>query len=530
MKRMQSILIATLTGCALSVSSCSNEDETLQTSNDKKAPLEIDVNISQTRSIIYGTNLPEECDFGIFAIKGNGNEALTYGYNNRVTYVDGNCTLNNKIYLTEDIDVPIYAYYPYREECNLHSIPIETASQTDYLYGYSANSDNQLTYVKASNPKAKILFKHGLSRITFNIKKAENNTKEYNLSSVGVSGVPTHAYLNVMDGGSILDPSEESDIAIESNITISQTNSSVDLLAIPMNMDEKTVTLKLSFGNQDEAIVTIPQTNWQSGQQYTYNVIIENKQLSISPAEITSWNTNTPENGNINIGDENYAASIGDIFYSDGTFSPNEISNKTPIGIVFALTDTKGGEINRSLRNSQHGRIIALKDLSKEYSWLAESSEYTDTKIPNYITENAVNTEINNYGMITLWEIYVENDGWGDFNGISNTEIINNENFPAAYACSTYETVGTDYGNSNWYLPSAGELKLIQLLCTKKVIYPPKLTSFTSMTYTYWSSTEANSESAVCIQMNENAYEFIYDKKKSGEIVRPILVRPASTF
>lgn len=523
MKRIQSMLIATLTGCALSVSSCNNEDETLQTSNDKKTPLEIDVNISQTRSIIYGTNLPEECNFGIFAMKENGNEALTHGYNNRVTYVDGNCTLNNKIYLTEDIDVPIYAYYPYREECNLLSMPIETASQTDYLHGYSSNSDNRLTYVKASNPKAKILFKHGLSRITFNIKKAEDNAKDYTLSSVVVSGVPTRAYLNIMDGGSILDPSDEGDITIESNITISQTNNSVDLLAIPMNMDEKTVTLKLSFGNQeDEAIVTIPQTNWQSGEQYTYNVLIKEGQLQISEAIITVWN-NTNQTG-IEVGDNNYAgATIGDIYYSDNTYSSSSNINpyKTPIGIVFALTDEKDGDINRTLRHSEHGRIIALQDISEDrYAWSTESNDVTE--LYNYTATSGVETtKINAQGMIVQWDIN-KDQAWGDFNGQANTSKICTEAYPAAYACYTYQTEGRTAGS--WYLPASGELKLLELLYNAKIIYNVSNDWFTAAGGIYWSSTERGIENAVSWDSSE-PYQIPGNNKKTT-----LPVRAASTF
>lgn len=537
MKKNHIILSILLAGSMLSVASCTAEDTSLQTDNTGKVPLEIDVNVSKTRSIVEGTTLPGESSFGIFAPKGSNYETLVNGVNNKVYFDGTSCTSDKKIYLTEGVDIPVYAYYPYNNSYNSISymngeMSIEVESQTDYLYGYSSDTEGRLISQNVTNPKATILFKHAMSRVTINVKKAENNSNDYIMQKVSLSGIYTSANLLLKgddDGRHVINANGNTSVGVKPmrGDVSSEGNNPADILAIPMDMSDRTVTLQLEFVGHEPMTVTIPSTIWKSGQQYTYNVTIENSKLSISSGMISSWNDDTSGNENINIEDNNNTASIGDIFYSDGTFSPKEISGKTPIGIVFALTDTKGGDINRNLRNSDHGRIIALQDLSSEYSWLAEHGNYTDIEgLPNFVTERAANITINSYGMIEMWSMVLDNDAWGDFNGLKNTQFINNEAYPAAYACCTYQTDGKEYGSGNWYLPSAGELKLISELFKKRIIYSYNQKCFTDMHHRYWTSTEESEVSAVVIDVKAFGDESVSNKKDLSNLY----TRPASTF
>ena len=187
MKKNQSIFyLATMIGSMLSVASCNNAEEV--DSIDKQVPLEIQVGgVQATRSIIEGNKLPEECQYGIFALEGSsGDVALTDGINARVDYIKGASTLSQNIYLPNGVNSTIYAYYPFNKEYDstdflIGAMRIETDSQTDYLYGYSADSDNKLTQVNTEQPKANIYFKHALARVTMRIKKAADNENTYKL-------------------------------------------------------------------------------------------------------------------------------------------------------------------------------------------------------------------------------------------------------------------------------------------------------------------------------------------------------------
>lgn len=534
-KIFQSILLTMIAaGSSMSVISCGDADEMSQVDGANKVPLEITTAVS-TRSIIDGTTLPEESQFGIFAMVGeNGYTAVENGVNTLVTYVKSTCTLNKKVYLPESTNVHVYAYYPYNSNYNetyfLHGkMPIEVESQTDYLYGYSVNSDNKSSYVNSQNPKATILFKHAMSLVSFVIKKDEKYSEDIDIYNVGLSNVYTQGVLN------IIKENEEQDVVIGNTLGyistglkehISTDGLTVNLLAIPMNnLYDREVQVSLNYGyggNDKKPSISLPTeiTNqWLPGQKYTYTVTIKKGSLSISEAVITPWNNH--EQGGIEVGNENYTgASIGDIYYSDGTYSSQLYSNKTPIGIVFALTDEKDGEINRTLSNSNHGRIIALLDVNHES--LQWTSEYLNIPtLPAYVVENSGNTKISPEGNIIQWDV-PETDAWADFNGQQNTRLIIDatEKCPAAYQCHySYKTPGRETGT--WYLPSAGELKLLELLFNEKLIYSGVQECFTDMSDAYWSSTQADREFAVV---------WSNGKTWSEDKVRTWKVRAATTF
>ena len=155
---------------------------------------------------------------------------------------------------------------------------------------------------------------------------------------------------------------------------------------------------------------------------------------------------------------------IGDIYYSDGTWSSELVEGKTPIGVIFclgagksdsaALYTTKGGAKLEEIK----GYVIALRDA----------------------TENVNDNE----GVV--WSFY---DGWydgagcssetDDFLGYANTQAIRlaatrsdcpagefngtNQSFPAAwYASDGYDMLcPAPAASSGWYLPSVAQLKYI---------------------------------------------------------------------
>ena len=99
MKNIQAIFyLATMIGGVLSVASCNNENETITAS--KQVPLEIQTgSVQTTRSIIEGSTLPEECQYGIFAMYGKEREVIDGGMNVCVNYSKGVSTLNKSVYL-----------------------------------------------------------------------------------------------------------------------------------------------------------------------------------------------------------------------------------------------------------------------------------------------------------------------------------------------------------------------------------------------------------------------------------------------
>lgn len=319
MKKNQFIFyLATIISGMLSVASCSDEDGAVAT--DKKVPLEVEVDgVQTTRSIIEGSKFVDDCQYGIFAMKSSGTTVIDNGVNVCVNYSKGNSTLSTNVYLPEGMDVPVYAYYPYNANYSntdyLLQMPIDVTTQTDYLFGYSANSDNRLTYVNANQPKAKIYFKHALARVTMRIKKAADNENTYKFPYINLLNVDKNAYINVLEGGAILDPSGTANLTAKpSDYALENSDNEIvaDFLVIPRNTEGKKIMLNMSdnissFENGLSAAV--PVTNWQAGQQYTYMVTIKKNNLEISQAEITPWENK--EQGGIEVGDDNYMMAVG---------------------------------------------------------------------------------------------------------------------------------------------------------------------------------------------------------------------------
>ena len=128
-----------------------------------------------------------------------------------------------------------------------------------------------------------------------------------------------------------------------------------------------------------------------------------------------------PEWGKCNGSAKN--CNIGDILYSDGTCSPQNISDKTPIAVVVYKS-----------ADGNCAQAMALNSIGN-YIW---SSEYVD--IPN----------LTNFGS--------DSTASQDLASCKNTAVITaagtSSTYPAAWAAKNYNTTGTEPGD--WCLPAAG--------------------------------------------------------------------------
>jgi len=302
MKRNKLIVICLLGG-ALSMASCNNDEQL----TNENVTLEVSANVSKTRSAIEGTTLPEKCSYGIFAMVGNSQEeALENGTNTEVYYENGINTISKDIYLPDNVDAAIYAYYPYNEAYS-YSMEIEAISQTDYLYGSYTSADGEKMFVNQKNPKAFINFKHAMARVIFKIKKAENNEDTYKIPSVSLKNVLERSTFDLYQGALSLSwGNTELTAEITDNELQATTDEiTVDFLVIPASPLQ---TVILSIDNMPE--YNLPTTNWQSGQQYTYTVTIKKGgSLEVNQAEISEWKNN--EQNGLEVGDDNYVMAVG---------------------------------------------------------------------------------------------------------------------------------------------------------------------------------------------------------------------------
>lgn len=305
MKRMNILKgIAVSAMALLTLASCSNEDAgSLLPSAQDRVPLQVSVEDAATRGIIMGTTLPDDCSYRIYAYSRNSEtnyEALNNQSGSTVQYQKGVSRIDdNPIYLPEDgSDVQVVALYGgitgSYDNLWVNKIELSEKAQEDYLVGVNTNKVNK------TNPKANLAFTHVMSRVTLNIKRAKDNTNSYKIPEVTINNLAFDAYMDVREGKTVINGvnnSQDFNLPIKIDDYVLDDSSKVitaDFLVLPT--EQENITVKLDGFSQE---IKLPISNFQMGQQYSFNVVISNKSLfSISGIIVRDWDTPTLVDGN----------------------------------------------------------------------------------------------------------------------------------------------------------------------------------------------------------------------------------------
>ncbi len=178
---------------------------------------------------------------------------------------------------------------------------------------------------------------------------------------------------------------------------------------------------------------------------------------------------------------------IGDILYSDRSCSPDVISDKTPIGVVF---------------DEENRLAIALEESRQYWSF----PDYFDVPGLSNITSRSAVT--------------------ADWQGKNNTRVVleyckaNGKSCPAFEYVNSYKTEGTIAGD--WYLPAFGELNAIRGNKDVLNIALGKIGGTKLEPDWYWSSSEHSGNLAWNLSFRGD-YVYGYDKNDYSEYVRPVL-------
>ena len=166
----------------------------------------------------------------------------------------------------------------------------------------------------------------------------------------------------------------------------------------------------------------------------------------------------------------------GDILCTDGSILSPELftgSSKTAKGVVFHVDEETG-----------RGLAVALSDADpNDLSW-ANSNYYID--MPQQ--SNYVSALFDMDGLYNTSSILQAAQSMGNMSELA----------PAAYACYYYNhlTHTTDDVQRGWYMPSAGELRLLYSQRVEVNTTLDMLNNATHMEYYYWSSSQNNTQGA----------------------------------
>ena len=179
---------------------------------------------------------------------------------------------------------------------------------------------------------------------------------------------------------------------------------------------------------------------------------------------------------------------IGDILYSDMSCNTNVVISKTPIGVIFDVTNKLA---------------IGLEESPSSLEW---SDDYFD--VPGLDCSST-------------WEAIA------DWQGENNTRVVlryckaNGKICPAFEYVNSYKTEGTQAGD--WYLPAMGELNAIYGNMDVLNVALEKIggTKLEPGGYHYWSSSEYSNNYAWGLYFNVGNVG--YNLKNSSSYVRPVL-------
>ena len=154
------------------------------------------------------------------------------------------------------------------------------------------------------------------------------------------------------------------------------------------------------------------------------------------------------------VGDPLLPPALGDLYYSDGTWSPTLIEGKTPIGVIAYLDQldpyddeiSENGTIVGGSAFEGHGLVLCLKNAASHVKWSTEEV----SKFPGQEVTNVDGLKRKTSA-----------------SGYTNTATLTSDaetaaKYPAAAAARNYTDLPAPAGSTGWFLPSAQQLVRIQ--------------------------------------------------------------------
>ena len=298
--------------------------------------------------------------------------------------------------------VDFIAYHPYKAGVDTaYAISLSEQSNPKQLEVLYSNNAKSRTYTSGN---ISLIFSHVLSKIVINTTLSAGNLENDDLHgmSITINNISDEGTLYLRDGR-IEHSTQKSSIRMktEANGSLSEA------IILPGPATGISFTIELANGYVYSAGFH-PKQQFISGHIHTYNAVITQTGISLSPFEIENWV----------LSDGYLQEKIADeISYKIGDFYPNPNSPKTAVGVVYWLKPgTEGRE----------GKIVSYDSVMKNWG------DSNDRNLGTSISTGIIN-----------WDIIIHEDS-----------LLNN--FPAFKWCM-------DKGDG-WYLPSRYELHILNEL------------------------------------------------------------------
>lgn len=135
---------------------------------------------------------------------------------------------------------------------------------------------------------------------------------------------------------------------------------------------------------------------------------------------------------------------LGDLYYSDGTYSPKLQTDKTPIGVIAYLGTDNFTENGTTVGGSTfvgHGLVLCLKNAASGVAWSTNTSSqaYTGNAFVTNVAGLKRSEGVSGYSATTALA------------SATDASTV----YPAAYQARNYTGLTAPTGTTGWFLPSA---------------------------------------------------------------------------
>ena len=296
---------------ATAVTGCTNE---MEPPEDVRQPMRVSVmnDLLISRAIITDVVLPKGSEIGVTVTEDKTSRAAGDSYDgqeyNNIKYTagDGNKWDTTTKPLFSSTPGKTIAYFPYKTDGNYLAIPVETASQTDYMYsGWVTGKNN-------SNPDVEFTMKHALTAFRVVLKKSADYNAFAKATAITVSSdkFVSSATLNAVDGslsawdgtGQITVPVNVVD-GVTVGHTLSTTPQYTDIMVVPAEEAGTTVSFTVSIEDADGNSKNYTLSKefkdaMNQGTCYQFTLTLTPKDLELDGTTVVLWG------GPVEVGDD----------------------------------------------------------------------------------------------------------------------------------------------------------------------------------------------------------------------------------
>ena len=286
-------LMAVAICSTFAVSSCV-DDEVLDRSD--KTPLQISVNTVSgvSRTLIHDDFLPGGSSIGLSLY--NSADGLDYdsqGYANiKFTATgDGADQTWGTTGLAPSVsanEATLVAYYPYNgaDDLDLTAVPVETASQTDYMFSGPVTGINN-----TNADKVEITMHHALTAVRVQLVLG-NYTGNADVAGLSVSstGLGTSGVLNAATGGLSSVAGVGKELSLSANFTLDAAGTDTDFLLVPdVQVYTGKTVITATIGGKKYAAGIDFMSAYKQGYIYTHVLTLNNTGFQVTQVKVKPW-------------------------------------------------------------------------------------------------------------------------------------------------------------------------------------------------------------------------------------------------